>query len=187
MWKEDSVQLLALPIGPWILLPSLCPSHQPAELRSPLCFSLPPHFIISPSFLLTSSLSLSLFVFVSPSPSLLPFGILCLDRGWLIDSPFFFFFLLLHPCPLSTFPFPPSHPPRPSWPAAALMVVSRVGPGGLVEVEDSSGPAWTAVWAAYTTVFIPLSNSLYSTKALQFFFWVSSLEVVEEDRCVLAR
>ncbi|KAF0031503.1 hypothetical protein F2P81_016058 [Scophthalmus maximus] len=54
------------------------------------------------------------------------------------------------------------------------MVVSRVGPRGLVEVEDSlgrPGTAWTAVWAAYTTVFIPLSSSLYSSKALHFFLW----------------
>lgn len=78
--------------------------------------------------------------------------------------------------PLSSSPFPLSLPPRPTWPGAALMVVSRVGPGGLVEVEDSlgqPGPAWTAVWAAYTTVFIPLSSSLYSSKALHFFLWVS--------------
>lgn len=57
------------------------------------------------------------------------------------------------------------------------MVVSRVGPRGLVGGQDSLAPpqraAWTAVWAAYTTVFIPLSSSLYSSKALHFFLWVS--------------
>lgn len=45
------------------------------------------------------------------------------------------------------------------------MVVSRLGPPGLGAGE---------VWAAYTTVFIPLSSSLYSSKALHFFYWVSS-------------
>lgn len=44
------------------------------------------------------------------------------------------------------------------------MVVSRLGPPGL-----GAG----TVWAAYTTVFIPLSSSLYSSKALHFFSWVS--------------
>lgn len=52
------------------------------------------------------------------------------------------------------------------------MVASRVGFRGPVDVEEA-GPAWTAVWAAYTTVFIPLSSSLYSGKALHFFSWVS--------------
>lgn len=65
------------------------------------------------------------------------------------------------------------------------MVVSRVGPRGLVEVEDSlgrPGPALTAVWVAYTTVFIPLSSSLYSSKALHFFLWVSRLRGMEKER-----
>ncbi|MED6272831.1 hypothetical protein CHARACLAT_000771 [Characodon lateralis] len=73
----------------------------------------------------------------------------------------------------------------PSWPIAALMVVSRVRPGGLIEVEDSlgpHGPAWTAVWAAYTTVFIPLSNSLYSSKALQFFLWLKQMKELEQEK-----
>ncbi|GLD48972.1 suppressor APC domain-containing protein 2 isoform X3 [Lates japonicus] len=74
----------------------------------------------------------------------------------------------------------------PTWPAAALMVVpSRVGPRGLVEVEDSlgrPGPAWTAVWAAYTTVFIPLSSSLYSSKALHFFLWLKQMKELEQEK-----
>ncbi|KAK2819195.1 hypothetical protein Q5P01_024756 [Channa striata] len=73
----------------------------------------------------------------------------------------------------------------PTWPAAALMVVSRVGPRGLVEVEDSLGqpaPAWTAVWAAYTTVFIPLSSSLYSSKALHFFLWLKQMKELEQEK-----
>uniref|UniRef100_A0A1A8H8T7 Suppressor APC domain containing 2 n=1 Tax=Nothobranchius korthausae TaxID=1143690 RepID=A0A1A8H8T7_9TELE len=64
------------------------------------------------------------------------------------------------------------------------MVVSRVGPGGLVEVEDSlgsPGSAWT-VWAAYTTVFIPLSNSLYSSKALHFFLWLKQMKELEQEK-----
>ncbi|TKS84423.1 Suppressor APC domain-containing protein 2 [Collichthys lucidus] len=70
-------------------------------------------------------------------------------------------------------------------PTAALMVVSRVGPRGLVEVEDSfgrPGPAWTAVWAAYTTVFIPLSSSLYSSKALHFFLWLKQMKELEQEK-----
>lgn len=65
------------------------------------------------------------------------------------------------------------------------MVVSRVGPRGLIDVEDSlgrPGPAWTAVLAAYTTVFIPLSSSLYSGKALHFFLWVSRTRGGERHR-----
>ncbi|KAG7223849.1 hypothetical protein INR49_015339 [Caranx melampygus] len=65
------------------------------------------------------------------------------------------------------------------------MVVSRVGPRGLVEVEDSlgrPGPAWTAVWAAYTTVFIPLSSSLYSSKALHFFLWLKQMKELEQEK-----
>lgn len=57
--------------------------------------------------------------------------------------------------------------PPPSFSSFSLsipMVVSRLGPPGL-----GAG----AVWAAYTTVFIPLSSSLYSSKALHFFYWVS--------------
>lgn len=65
------------------------------------------------------------------------------------------------------------------------MVVSRVGPRGLVQVEDSlgqPGPTWTTVWAAYTTVFIPLSNSLYSTKALHFFLWLKQMKELEQEK-----
>ena len=74
---------------------------------------------------------------------------------------------------------PPSRPAGPLWPLTGLMVAGRVGASGLVEAGDSlgqPGPAWTAVWAAYTTVFIPLSSSLYSSKALHFFLWVSKYE-----------
>ncbi|TDH02106.1 hypothetical protein EPR50_G00169440 [Perca flavescens] len=87
--------------------------------------------------------------------------------------------------PPSSSPFPLALPPRPTWPAAALMVVSRVGPRGLVEVEDSlsrPGPAWTAVLAAYTTVFIPLSSSLYSSKALHFFLWLKQMKELEQEK-----
>ncbi|KAF3849062.1 hypothetical protein F7725_015559 [Dissostichus mawsoni] len=65
------------------------------------------------------------------------------------------------------------------------MVVSRVGPRGLVEVEDSLGrpdPAWTAVLAAYTTVFIPLSSGLYSSKALHFFLWLKQMKELEQEK-----
>ncbi|KAA8584551.1 hypothetical protein FQN60_008336 [Etheostoma spectabile] len=87
--------------------------------------------------------------------------------------------------PFFSSPFPLALPPRPTWPAAALMVVSRVGPRGLVEVEDSlgqPGPAWTAVLAAYTTVFIPLSSSLYSSKALHFFLWLKQMKELEQEK-----
>ncbi|KAL6096855.1 sapcd2 [Pungitius sinensis] len=59
------------------------------------------------------------------------------------------------------------------------MVASRVGPGGLIEAE---GPAWTAVLAAYTTVFIPLSSSLYSSKALHFFLWLKQMKELEQEK-----
>ncbi|CAL8276915.1 unnamed protein product [Merluccius merluccius] len=65
------------------------------------------------------------------------------------------------------------------------MVASRVGPRGLVEAGDSlgqPGPAWTAVWAAYTTVFIPLSSSLYSSKALHFFLWLKQMKELEQEK-----
>ncbi|KAJ4926143.1 hypothetical protein JOQ06_008326 [Pogonophryne albipinna] len=65
------------------------------------------------------------------------------------------------------------------------MVVSRVGPRGLVEVEDSLGrpdPAWTAVLAAYTTVFIPLGSGLYSSKALHFFLWLKQMKELEQEK-----
>ncbi|XP_038827041.1 suppressor APC domain-containing protein 2-like isoform X1 [Salvelinus namaycush] len=64
------------------------------------------------------------------------------------------------------------------------MVMSRVGPRGL-EAGDSlgpPGPAWTAVWAAYTTVFIPLSSSLYSSKALHFFLWLKQMKELEQEK-----
>ncbi|CAG5867498.1 unnamed protein product [Menidia menidia] len=94
----------------------------------------------------------------------------------------------LSPCltisPSSQLTSSPSFFPPP-WPAAALMVVSRAGPRGLVELEDSfgpPGPAWTAVWAAYTTVFIPLSSSLYSSKALHFFLWLKQMKELEQEK-----
>ncbi|XP_056444859.1 suppressor APC domain-containing protein 2 isoform X2 [Gadus chalcogrammus] len=65
------------------------------------------------------------------------------------------------------------------------MVASRVGPSGLVEAGDSlgqPGQAWTAVWAAYTTVFIPLSSSLYSSKALHFFLWLKQMKELEQEK-----
>lgn len=131
----------------------------------------------SPFLILSSLPSLPFFSpFVSPSPSLLPLASVSGEADW--PTPF----LLPPSLPLSSSPFPLSLPPRPTWLAAALMVVSRVGPRGLVEVEDTfgrPGPAWTAVWAAYTTVFIPLSSSLYSSKALHFFLWVSKMRGTE--------
>ncbi|CAB1332730.1 unnamed protein product [Coregonus sp. 'balchen'] len=74
-------------------------------------------------------------------------------------------------------------PPSPLWPPV-LMVMSRVGPRGL-EAGDSlgpPGPAWTAVWAAYTTVFIPLSSSLYSSKALHFFLRLKQMKELEQEK-----
>ncbi|KAL2100405.1 hypothetical protein ACEWY4_004799 [Coilia grayii] len=64
------------------------------------------------------------------------------------------------------------------------MVMSRAGPRGL-EAGDSPGPpgpAWAAVWAAYTTVFIPLSSSLYSSKALHFFLWLKQMKELEQEK-----
>uniref|UniRef100_A0AAV2IVH8 Uncharacterized protein n=1 Tax=Knipowitschia caucasica TaxID=637954 RepID=A0AAV2IVH8_KNICA len=63
------------------------------------------------------------------------------------------------------------------------MVVSGVGPRGLE--EDSigpPGPTWAAVWAAYTTVFLPLSNSLYSSDALTFFLWLKQMKELEQEK-----
>lgn len=166
---EFQAQVISLPIGPQTPLPSLYPPLS----AGPHSLTLPPssvaqassgflspslRFIISHSFQLTFSPSFfSLFALVSLS--LLFLASVSVEADLLTP--------LLSPPPL---------PPWPTWLTAVLMVVSRVGPRGLVEVEDSlgsAGPAWTAVWAAYTTVFIPLSNSLYSSKALHFFLWVS--------------
>lgn len=36
-------------------------------------------------------------------------------------------------------------------------------------------PSWVGVLATYSTFFMPLSNSLCSTKALRFFLWVCPL------------
>ncbi|KAG7481061.1 hypothetical protein MATL_G00062850 [Megalops atlanticus] len=67
------------------------------------------------------------------------------------------------------------------------MVTSRVGPGGLEagDLPDRPGPAWKAVWAAYTTVFIPLSSSLYSSKALNFFLWLKQMKELEQEKDTL--
>ncbi|KAL0965459.1 hypothetical protein UPYG_G00281510 [Umbra pygmaea] len=76
-------------------------------------------------------------------------------------------------------------PPSPRPPVS--MVMSRAGPRGL-EAGDSLGPpspAWTAVWAAYTTVFIPLSSSLYSSKALHFFLWLKQMKELEQEKDAL--
>ncbi|KAJ8408666.1 hypothetical protein AAFF_G00253010 [Aldrovandia affinis] len=64
------------------------------------------------------------------------------------------------------------------------MVMSRVGPRGL-EARDFPGgpdPAWTTLWAAYTTVFIPLSSSLYSSRALHFFLWLKQMKELEQEK-----
>ncbi|XP_016106406.1 suppressor APC domain-containing protein 2-like [Sinocyclocheilus grahami] len=52
------------------------------------------------------------------------------------------------------------------------MVVSRLGPRGL----DA------AVWAAYTTVFIPLSSSLFSSRALHFYLWLKQMKELEQEK-----
>ncbi|KAL6463711.1 hypothetical protein MHYP_G00281020 [Metynnis hypsauchen] len=67
------------------------------------------------------------------------------------------------------------------------MVVSRLGPRGLEAREPlgPASPAWSAVWAAYTTVFIPLSSSLYSSKALHFFFWLKQMKELEQEKDTL--
>ncbi|KAI5089190.1 suppressor APC domain-containing protein 2 [Silurus meridionalis] len=57
--------------------------------------------------------------------------------------------------------------------SSILMVVSRLGPPGL-----GAG----TVWAAYTTVFIPLSSSLYSSKALHFFYWLKQMKELEQEK-----
>ena len=169
-----------------LLLAPTFPSH-PSARCLPLTLPLPPSspelmppftLRLSPCLTISHSLARLLSLFVSPSPSLFPprppvSG----EADW--PTPL----LLPPPLPLSSSPFPAALPPRPTWPAVALMVVSRVGPRGLVEVEDSfsrPGPAWTAVWA-YTTVFIPLSSSLYSSKALHFFLWVSRTAGREQE------
>ncbi|KAE8285031.1 Suppressor APC domain-containing protein 2 [Larimichthys crocea] len=108
------------------------------------------------------------------------------DYGMTLTDRLPSFFSLPPSLPLSSSSFsPPSPVALPPRPTAALMVVSRVGPRGLVEVEDSfgrPGPAWTAVWAAYTTVFIPLSSSLYSSKALHFFLWLKQMKELEQEK-----
>ncbi|XP_051546127.1 suppressor APC domain-containing protein 2-like [Myxocyprinus asiaticus] len=58
------------------------------------------------------------------------------------------------------------------------MVVSRVGPRGL-DADESVGPA---VWAAYTTVFIPLSSSLFSSKASSFYVWLKQMKELEQEK-----
>ncbi|KAJ8379840.1 hypothetical protein SKAU_G00006180 [Synaphobranchus kaupii] len=67
------------------------------------------------------------------------------------------------------------------------MVTSRVGPRGLEagDLPDQPCPAWKAVWATYTTVFIPLSNSLYSSKALGFFLWLKQMKELEQEKDTL--
>lgn len=175
------------PIGPHIPLPSLCPPASPSDFAPPTLWSsarspslpLPQHFPLFPAHLFSLFL---LRVFVSVSVSFFFPWPLCLEK-FTDRLPSFFLYPSPFPPPPLT-PLCPSHP-RPAWPAAALMVVSRVGPRGLVEVEDSlgrPGPALTAVWVAYTTVFIPLSSSLYSSKALHFFLWVSRLRGMEKER-----
>lgn len=78
---------------------------------------------------------------------------LCVCFSLLLCTLWLLLFSVLLPPP-SFYPITPS----------ISMVLSRLGPPGL-----GAG----AVWAAYTTVFIPLSSSLYSSKALHFFYWVS--------------
>lgn len=58
------------------------------------------------------------------------------------------------------------------------MVESRVDSGG----QPGGGPTWTAVLAAYTTVFVPLSNSVYSSKAVHFFLWLKQMKELEQEK-----
>lgn len=172
------------------LLAPIFPSH-PSPVCLPLTLPLPAcSRELMPPFTLRLSPSASPFLTLSSSPPL-PLSLpVCVAVSF---SPPRRLERLTDRLPISSSPpLPLALPPRPPWPAAALMVVSRVGPRGLIEVEDSlgrPGPAWTAVLAAYTTVFIPLSSSLYSSKALHFFLWVSRTregegkgEMVVEDR-----
>lgn len=138
----------------------LCPPTPLPTLSLPFSFPLSCHIIHSP-LSPTASLSFSLraarhTLFCCLSPCCTPSSALFRHR------PFPF---LPFPCPLS----------RPAGCASVPMVMSRVGPRGLGAGDSPGqpGPAWTAVWAAYTTVFIPLSSSLCSSEALQFFLWVS--------------
>ncbi|KAL4646526.1 suppressor APC domain-containing protein 2 isoform X2 [Arapaima gigas] len=67
------------------------------------------------------------------------------------------------------------------------MVTRQFGPTGL-EIGDPAsrpGPDWTAVLAAYSTVFIPLSSSLYSDTALSFFLWLKQMKELEQEKDVL--
>ncbi|KAG5840965.1 suppressor APC domain-containing protein 2-like isoform X2 [Anguilla rostrata] len=67
------------------------------------------------------------------------------------------------------------------------MVTSQVGPRGLEagDLPDRPSPAWKTVWATYTTVFIPLSSSLYSSKALNFFLWLKQMKELEQEKDTL--
>ncbi|XP_051522551.1 suppressor APC domain-containing protein 2-like isoform X2 [Myxocyprinus asiaticus] len=55
-----------------------------------------------------------------------------------------------------------------------LMVVNRVGPRGL--------DAGESLWATYTTVFIPLSSSLFSSRALSFYVWLKQMKELEQEK-----
>lgn len=92
-------------------------------------------------------------------------------------------------------PLPPEHPilsEMPSVPAPGsagdvpllcgmvpLPVVAALAsePGGTRAGWTVRGcsPSWVGVLATYSTFFMPLSNSLYSTEALRFFLWVRPL------------
>ncbi|XP_048860395.1 suppressor APC domain-containing protein 1-like [Brienomyrus brachyistius] len=64
------------------------------------------------------------------------------------------------------------------------MVTRWLGSRGLDArgLSDQPGPAWTTSLAAYSTVFIPLSSSLYSDKALKFFLWLKQMKELELEK-----
>lgn len=154
------------------------PLFSPSSLPLPLTRFVPPLVHSAPPLSTLIPLSLSLF----PLPLSLPLFLFLYFPWCLLHSfcPFPRCARLL--CPASSlrwdpagsalFPLPLPTSLLPPFPSPVPMVVSRLGPRGL----EAREPAWSAVWAAYTTVFIPLSSSLYSSKALHFFFWVSDSE-----------
>lgn len=54
-------------------------------------------------------------------------------------------------------------------------LASKPGGTGAGQVVAACSSSWVRVLATYSTFFMPLSNSLHSTKALRFFLWVCSL------------
>lgn len=63
------------------------------------------------------------------------------------------------------------------------MLTSESGGIRMGQAVTGCSQSWMGVLATYSTFFMPLSNSLCSTKALRFFLWVCS--PVSEPVCVL--